>query len=199
REFPHLVGMEGVMGAEQYKFSEEYTAKSAWHNTVLPFTRNVPGEMDYTPVTFTDHKYPHRTTNAHELALSVVFEVGVQHLADSDKAYRGLPPEPKTFLKQVPAAWDETVLVNGEPGKSVVVARRAGDVWYVGGISGLAAQQETRVVMSFLAQGPWQMTLIRDGVDDRSFASSARPVTGKDTIAVPMRARGGFVMKLARP
>ena len=91
REYPHLVGMEGVMGAEQYKFSEEYGQKSAWHNTVLPFTRNVPGEMDYTPVTFTDHKYPHRTTNAHELAQSVVFEVGVQHLADSDKAYRALP------------------------------------------------------------------------------------------------------------
>jgi hypothetical protein len=199
REFPHLVGMEGVMGAEQYKFSAEYQARSAWHNTVLPFTRNVPGEMDYTPVTFTDHKYPHRTTNAHELALSVVFEVGVQHLADSDKSYRALPEAPKTFLKQVPAAWDETVLVNGEPGKSVVVARRAGDVWYVGGISGLEAPHEATVALSFLgSQGPWNLTLIRDGEDDRSFATASRPVTPKDTIAVPMRARGGFVMRLAR-
>ncbi|HUG55121.1 MAG TPA: glycoside hydrolase family 97 catalytic domain-containing protein, partial [Vicinamibacteria bacterium] len=91
REFPHLVGMEGVFGAEQYKFSEEYGRRAAWHNTVLPFTRNVPGVMDYTPVTFTDLKYPRRTTNAHELAQSVVFETAVQHLADSDKAYRALP------------------------------------------------------------------------------------------------------------
>ena len=198
REFPHLVGMESVMGAEQYKFSEDYQAKSAWHNTVLPFTRNVPGEMDYTPVTFTDHKYPHHTTNAHELALSVVFEVGVQHLADSDKAYRALPDGPKTFLKQVPAAWDETALVDGEPGKSVVVARRAGDVWYVGGINGQEAPRDTRVEMSFLGQGSWQLTLIRDGENDRSFAASARQVTSKDALDVPVRARGGFVMRLAR-
>ena len=199
REFPHLVGMEAVMGAEQYKFSEEYTAKSAWHNTVLPFTRNVPGEMDYTPVTFTDHKYPHRTTNAHELALSVVFEVGVQHLADSDKSYRALPEPAKTFLRQVPAAWDETRVVEGEPGKSVVVARRAGDVWYVGGINGQEAQQNARVDMSFLGQGPWQLTQIRDADTDRSFATSSRPVTPNDTIEVVMRPRGGFVMRLARP
>ena len=199
REFPHLVGMEGVMGAEQYKFSAEYQAKSAWHNTVLPFTRNVPGEMDYTPVTFTDHKYPHRTTNAHELALSVVFEVGVQHLADSDKAYRALPEAPRTFLKQVPAAWEETRFLSGEPGKSAVVARRSGNVWYVGGINGQEAQQDTRVEMSFLDQGSWQLTLIRDGESDRSFATASRPVTPKDTIEVVMRPRGGFVMKLARP
>jgi alpha-glucosidase len=198
REFPHLVGMEGVMGAEQYKFSAEYQARSAWHNTVLPFTRNVPGEMDYTPVTFTDHKYPHRTTNAHELALSVVFEVGVQHLADSDKSYRALPEAPKTFLKQVPAAWDEMRVIEGEPGRSFVVARRAGDVWYVGGISGLEAPQEARVEMSFLGQGPWHLTLIRDGENDRAFATSARQVTSKDALDVPMRARGGFVMRLAR-
>ena len=199
REFPHLVGMEGVMGAEQYKFSPEYQAQSAWHNTVLPFTRNVPGEMDYTPVTFTDHKYPHHTTNAHELALSVVFEVGVQHLADSDKAYRALPDAPKTFLKQVPAAWDETRVLSGEPGKSVVVARRAGEVWYVGGINGQEAPLDARVALSFLASGTWKMTQIRDGADDRTFGDSARPVTEKDVIEVPMRARGGFVMRLARP
>jgi hypothetical protein len=197
REFPHLVGMEGVMGAEQYKFSAEYQARSAWHNTVLPFTRNVPGEMDYTPVTFTDHKYPHRTTNAHELALSVVFEVGIQHLADSDKSYRALPDGPKTFLKQVPAAWDEMRVLSGEPGKSVVIARRAGDVWYVGGISGEAAPRDARVALGFLAAGPWSMTLISDGTDDRAFAPSARAVTRQDVIEVPMRGRGGFVMRIA--
>ena len=200
REFPHLVGMEGVMGAEQYKFSAEYQAKSAWHNTVLPFTRNVPGEMDYTPVTFTDHKYPHRTTNAHELALSVVFEVGVQHLADSDKAYRALQQEPKTFLKQVPAAWDETRVLSGEPGRSVVIARRAGDVWYVGGIGAQEAPESARVALAFLGvQGTWNLTMLRDGEDDRSFATASRQVTSKDAIEVVMRPRGGFVLRLARP
>ena len=83
REFPNLIGMEAVAGAEQYKFREDYAGKAPWLNTVLPFTRNVAGPMDYTPVTFSDAKYPHRTTNAHELALSVIFETPIQHFADS--------------------------------------------------------------------------------------------------------------------
>ena len=77
REFPNLIGMEAVFGAEQYKFRDSYPAKAAWHNTVLPFTRNAVGPMDFTPVTFSDAKYPHTTTNAHELALSIVFVFGL--------------------------------------------------------------------------------------------------------------------------
>ena len=77
RTFPNLVSMEAVFGAEQYKYQARMSELGAWHNTVLPFTRNVIGPMDYTPVTFSDAKYPHQTTNAHELALSVVFESGI--------------------------------------------------------------------------------------------------------------------------
>jgi len=186
-----------VMGAEQYKFSEAYQAKSAWHNTVLPFTRNVPGPMDYTPVTFTDHKFPHRTTNAHELALSVVFETAIQHFADSDKAYRALPDAPRTFLRKVPSAWDETRILSGEPGRSVVVARRDGRVWYVGGLNGQESAQTTRVRLSFLDDpGPWWLTTIRDGASDRAFDSSTRKATSRDEIEIAMRPRGGFVLRL---
>jgi hypothetical protein len=198
REFPNLIGMEAVMGAEQYKFNEAYPGRAAWHNTVLPFTRNVPGPMDYTPVTFTDHKYPHRTTNAHELALSVVFETAIQHFADSDKAYRALPDAPKAFLKRVPAAWDEMRVLSGEPGRSVVVARRDGRVWYVGGLSGQDSPQTTRVKLSFLDDaGPWSVMTIRDGATDREFESSTGKATSRDEIEIAMRARGGFVLRIA--
>ena len=86
REFPHLMSMEAVFGAEQDKFRQAFTTRAAWLNTVLPFTRNVIGPMDYTPVTFTDVRYPRTTTNAHEPAQSVVFESGIQHFADSVEA-----------------------------------------------------------------------------------------------------------------
>ena len=62
REFPNLVTMEAVFGAEQYKARVEMAEGGARHNTILPFTRNVVGSMDYTPVTFSDAKFPHRTT-----------------------------------------------------------------------------------------------------------------------------------------
>jgi hypothetical protein len=195
REFPHLVGMEAVMGAEQYKFREQFSTRAAAHNTILPFTRNVVGVMDYTPVTFSDHKFKHTTTNAHELAQAVVFTTGIQHFADSVQSYQALPAEPREFLRRVPSAWDETRALAGEPGKSVIVVRRAEKVWYVGGLNADTAQT-VRVNLGFLPAGSLHMTLIRDGADDRRFDSTARRVTAKDVIEVPMRARGGFVMRI---
>lgn len=197
RTYPHLVTMEAVSGAEQYKFAEAYPRKAAWHNTVLPFTRNAVGAMDYTPVTFSDAKYPHSTTSAHELALAVVFESGVLHLADGVEAYRALPPEPKEFLKQVPAAWDETRALVAEPGRRVVVARRNEGVWYVGGISGQDGPATVAVDLSFLGPGAWTMRLIQDGDGDRSFKSVSRAVTARERLEVALRGQGGFVMRLA--
>jgi len=197
REFPNLIGMEAVLGAEQYKFRADFPANAAYHNTVLPFTRNVLGSMDYTPVTFSDHQYKHLTTNAHELALSVVFQSAVQHFADSAQSYQALPDAPKTFLKQVPAAWDETRAIEGEPGRAVVVARRDGVVWYVGGIAANDAQT-SRVPMTFLGPGAWQVTVIQDGATDREFSSRTTAVASTDVIDVPMRARGGFVMRITK-
>ena len=156
REFPNLVTMEAVFGAEQYKARLEMAEGGARHNTILPFTRNVVGSMDYTPVTFGDAQFPHRTTNAHELALAVVFESGVQHFADSVESYRSLPDAPKQFLK-VPAAWDETRALSGEPARTVVVARRAGNVWYIGGINAQNTKQSMALSLGFLEPGDWQL------------------------------------------
>jgi hypothetical protein len=154
--------------------------------------------MDYTPVTFTDVKHPRTTTNAHELAHSVVFESGVQHYADSVEAYRALPDAPKQFLKDVPAAWDETRALSGEPGQSVIVVRRAGQAWYVGGLNGLDDPQSVRVPLAFLSSESWTLTFIRDGAEDRLFDSSSRTVASTEVIDVPMRGRGGFVMRLVK-
>jgi alpha-glucosidase len=196
REFPHLVSMEAVFGAEQYKFREEFATRAASHNTILPFTRNAIGSMDYTPVTFSDAKFPHTTTNAHELAQAVVFESGVQHFADSTSSYRGLPDAPKAFLEAVPAAWDETRAIAGEPGQFVVVARRNAREWYVGGLNGLETPRHVTVPLALLGSGKWTASIVRDGDADRTFAGETRSVTAKDTIAIDMRGRGGFVVRL---
>ena len=84
-----------------------------------------------------DHKFPRITTDGHELALSVVFESGLQHFADSVASYHKLPAEAIAFLKAVPSVWQDSRLLGGEPGKLAVFARRGDDgSWYVGGISG---------------------------------------------------------------
>ena len=67
-------------------------------NTTLPFTRNVVGPMDYTPVAFTNSQHPHKTSYAHELALSVIFESGMQHMADRPEGFYALPEAAKDFF-----------------------------------------------------------------------------------------------------
>ena len=142
RTWPNLMSTEGVYGAEWYNNVATFTDKAACHNATLPFTRNVIGPMDYTPCTFSDSQYPHITTHGHELALTVLFESALQHLADRPESYLAQPQEVQQFLSTLPAAWDETRLVAGYPGEYVIMARRSGNKWYLAGINGTDSVKE---------------------------------------------------------
>ena len=142
RTWPNLMSTEGVYGAEWYNNVPTFTDKAASHNATLPFTRNVIGPMDYTPCAFSDSQYPHITSNAHELALTVLFESGLQHIADRPESYLAQPAAVQQFLSQLPAAWDETRLLDGYPGEFVVMARRSAGTWYVAGINGSDSVRE---------------------------------------------------------
>lgn len=141
RTYPNLISTEAVYGAEWYNNVPTFTKRAAAHNAILPFTRNVVGSMDYTPCAFSDSQHPHITTHAHELALTALFESGIQHLADRPESFLAQPAEVRNYLSNLPAAWDETILLAGYPAESVVMARRKGDVWYVAGINGLDQKQ----------------------------------------------------------
>ncbi|MBC8132780.1 MAG: glycoside hydrolase family 97 C-terminal domain-containing protein, partial [Deltaproteobacteria bacterium] len=188
--------MESVRGAEEYKYTATYPAGQPARNTIVAFTRNVIGSMDFTPVTFTDALYPHVTTNAHELALSVVFESGIQHFADRVSGYQTLPTAPRTFLQQVPAAWDDTRFVDGVPGQWVALARRKGTTWYVAGISGETQTRTAAINLAFLGTGQFNMTVVSDGTSDRTFGGQTAVVAATDTLTVAVRPRGGFVARL---
>jgi alpha-glucosidase len=196
RTWPHLMTMEAVRGEECYTFAPEYPEKAPQYNTIVPFTRNAVGPVDYTPCGFTDDKYPHLTTNAHELALPIVFESGLLHFADRVSAYRQLPDAPKAFLRDLPVVWDETRYVAGEPGKFVVLARRSRNAWYVGAINGQKEPIRVSVPLDFLGPKSYEALIIGDGNDPRSF--STRQITAKAGEAIPLslRPRGGGVIHL---
>ncbi|MDD5184974.1 MAG: glycoside hydrolase family 97 protein [Paludibacter sp.] len=197
RTYPNLMSTEAVLGAEWYNNSPTLTKNAAGHNTTLPFTRNVVGSMDYTPVTFSNSQHPHITTYGHELALSVVFESGFQHFADSPTAYNSLPSEPKEFLKNVPVSWDDTKLLDGYPGEKVIIARRKGNKWYIGGLNGLDKSQTLNLKFDFIGKGKYNLKLIRDGKDDNSFSTELIKVEKGDNIDIECLPRGGFVAVLA--
>jgi hypothetical protein len=192
RTYPNLMTVEAVYGAEWYNNRPTLTNKAAGHNTTLPFTRNVIGSMDYTPVTFSNSQHPHITSYGHELALSVVFESGLQHFADRPAAYITLPSETKEFLKHVPVSWDDTKLLDGYPGEKVIIARKKGSRWYFGGLNGKDKAQELEINFDFLGKGNYNLQLIKDGKDDKSFAYETVKVKKGDNLTIDCLPRGGF-------
>ena len=186
RTWPNLMSTEGVYGAEWYNNVGTFTNKAASHNATLPFTRNVVGPMDYTPCAFSDSQHPHITTHAHELALTVLFESALQHLADRPESLLAQPQEVQRFFGMLPSVWDETRYVSGYPGESVVLARRRGDTWYVAGINGTDQERTLPVSLGFV-KGK-SITVFADG---EPWTISHPAKLPKQMTCKP---RGGFVM-----
>lgn len=188
RTHPHIMSYEAIRGAEWYVFYHE--ALTAAHNVLQPFTRNVVGSMDYTPVTFSA---PQReTSDAHELALSVVFESGITHYADDPDQYRARPLA-AIFLAEAPSAWDETVLVEGDPDSHAVLARRSGDRWFIGGISALSAELDVHLDLSRLVDTPSDIWTVTDL--EGELAGDVRE--SQTFIDLRLAPRGGFVAIVA--
>lgn len=192
RTYPNLVSTEGVYGAEWYNNVPTFTDKAASHNATLPFTRNVVGSMDYTPCAFSDSQHPHITTHAHELALTALFESGIQHLADRPESFLAQPDEVKAYLGKLPAAWDDTKLLSGYPGESVVLARRKGSSWYIAGINGTDDFKVLEINTSRLGKLGKKVQVFADGENsgEWNISSSKKKIPTE----INCKPRGGFVI-----
>ena len=195
RTYPHLMSQEAVFGAEQYNNTPYMTDNGARINCLLPYTRNVVGPMDYTPVAFTNSQHPHRTSFAHELALSVAFESGLQHWADRPEGFRALPDEAKQHMRQVPVVWDETRFLAGYPGESFVVARRSGAIWYVAALNGTSQPLTIDLPLSFLGQGVYNLTAFADGADSTAIATTHHRLSAASTYRIDCLSQGGCLMR----
>ena len=197
RTYPHLMTYEGIRGAEWYNNTPDFTWQAPEHNCIVPFTRNVVGPMDYTPVTFTNSQNPHITSYAHELALSVVFESGLQHFADRPEGYLTLPDTVRGFLQQIPNAWDDIRFLDGYPGNDLILARRKGESWYVGGMNGENREKAKTIELNFLPAGKkFTLLLIADGAHDKTFKVTEKIVNNTTKLDIKMLRRGGFVAVL---
>lgn len=197
RTYPNLISVEGVYGAEWYNNLPVLTRKAAAHNATLPFTRNVVGSMDYTPCAFSDSQHPHITSHAHELALTALYESGIQHLADRPESFLTQPQTVQDYLSHLPTAWDETKLLGGYPGEEAVMARRKGKTWYVTGINGTDHCRDIEV--------DWTKLSIRHKATATIFEDSghsSNPWKISTAVRLPLGAssrfaclpRGGFVV-----
>ncbi|MFD4676271.1 glycoside hydrolase family 97 catalytic domain-containing protein [Lentzea sp. NPDC058450] len=185
RTWPHVLTMEAVRGAENYP--------PAANNPVQFFTRNVAGSMDYTPVSL--EVGTREASIAHEVALPVVYESGWTHFADKPEAYER-HPQALRYLDQLPTAWNETRLLDGDPDSHAVVARRNGDRWFVGGIT--AQDRTLQAPLGFLNSGQWLVETVRDPGIRADVVRDTRIMRSTNTLTMPTKRNGGFAAVICR-
>ncbi|RYY75050.1 MAG: glycoside hydrolase family 97 protein [Gammaproteobacteria bacterium] len=190
RTYPNLMTMEAIKGFEFTTFSQADQDAVATHAAMSPFARNLFDPMDFTPMVFGDIPNIKRTTrNGFEIAESVLFISGIQHFAEIPEGMATAPEYVKTFLQELPRTWDDMKFIDGVPGKYLILARKAGDSWYVAGINAEATEKNVTLDLSFL--GDKKGFLITDGNSEREF-TQAEIASGKD-MTLAMKSRGGFV------
>jgi len=190
RTYPNIATQEGVKGAEYYLFAPDNDIPTPEHNCTLPYTRNVVGSMDYTPVAFS---HPRRvTTYAHELAMSVVVESGWLCMCDKPEYYLGSPA--KGFLEQLVSVWDETIFLDGYPGEFFCIARRAGNKWFVAGINA-GPERTVSLKLDFLKEAVTGVKLYCDGEHARETCTVKEKTCSPDeNLEVTMAQNGGFAL-----
>ena len=199
--YPNILSYEGVRGMEQ--MGGCYPDNSLY----LPFMRNAVGPMDYTPgamISMQPEVYradrPNAAsigTRAYQLALYVVFESGVQMLADNPTLYYR-NPDCTDFITKVPVTWDETKILDAKIGEYVVLARRKGDKWFIGAIcNGKEASRRFTLSFDFLDKArTYRMTSFEDGINaDRQamdYRKKEHQVNSSDKLNIKLVRNGGW-------
>jgi alpha-glucosidase len=169
RTYPNILGYEAVLGMEQ---SRAGMRDNPEHRLMLPFTRMLMGRMDYTPGGFDNvtrdefvPRSPHPMvmgTRVQQLAMYAVYEAPFQMVSDTPKAYEDQPAF--EFIKHCPTTWDETKVLNGEPGEYITIARRNGNEWFLGSMTNLNARG-IDIRLSFLGPGHYTAEIYSDADD----------------------------------
>lgn len=199
RMYPNYVGSEAVLTSEMLIFSQDVREKEAFYATLHPFVRNTVGSMEFGG-TFLN-KYLNRgnatgaqrlTTDAFQLATTVLFQNSVQMFALTPNNLTDSPAFAIDFMKDVPTTWDETLYIEGYPGKYGVIARRCGNQWYVAGVN--AEQQAVKVKVNLPMFAGKTVSFYGD---DKKMNTSLKEINinKNGLVEITMQPRGGFVLK----
>jgi alpha-glucosidase len=201
RQYPNVMTYEGVLGLEYNKWSSRATVS---HDLIIPYLRMWAGPMDYTPgamlnaqkgAFYANNNEPvSQGTRSHQVAMYIIYESPLQMLSDSPAKYEENRAS-FDFIKTIPTTWDETIPIDGKIGEYLVVARRSGDTWYVGGMNG----DEPREVVIELPQSIKNsksviihadgINAFKQGKDFRIYETSGDE---NGTLTIKMAGGGGF-------
>ena len=207
RTWPNLMTQEGVRGQE-YNAWDTKGGNPPAHTVTLPFTRGLAGPTDFTPAIFNFSEvvkgtHPHSTL-AKQLGEFVVIYSPLQMAADAIENYEGQPA--LTFIESCPTTWSKTIVLNGEIGKYVTIARkeRGGDRWFIGSITNEEAR-EISLKLDFLdADAKYRAMIYEDG-PDADFETNPYPmairqidVTSDSTLQLRLARSGGAAIRIEK-
>ena len=203
--YPNVLSYEGVLGLEQM-------GRAVPDNSIyLPFMRNAVGPMDFTPGAMInmqpEYYYSERPnsagvgTRAFQMALFVVFESGLQMLADNPTNYYR-ERECTDFITSVPTTWDETKVLKAKIGEYVLVAKRKGNKWFIGGMVNSEGQRELTIKLDFLEENKsFTMTSFKDGINANTqamdYKKTEQTVKANQEYKITMARNGGFAAVIA--
>ena len=195
RTYPNLMTTEAIFGYEMITFGQQNANQEPEHAVMSALVRNAFDPMDFTPMNlYKIPKIKRVTTAAFELATSVVYLSGIQHYAETPEGMSHVPEAVKDFLRDLPNNWDEVKCLEVYPGKIYVVARKAGNKWYVAGINGENINKELTLDISFLKNKTGQ--LIASGSDNKeepSFDVKNITVPSSGKMNITLKGNDGFV------
>ena len=198
RMYPNYVASEAVLASENLHFGQGSCDAEARNGCIHPFIRNTLGSMDFGGSALNKHYSAdnkrgttRRTSDVYALATAVLFQSSVQHFALAPNNLEDAPSWAIAFMKEVPTTWDEIRVIDGYPGKYVIIARRSGSKWYIAGINAESQALKTTIHLPMLTRGK-SVNLYSD---DANLEGTVKDVKlGKKqqlTITIPQN--GGFV------
>ncbi|HMJ70798.1 MAG TPA: glycoside hydrolase family 97 protein [Cyclobacteriaceae bacterium] len=201
RTYPNELTREGTLNYEVDKWTPE--GLSPDHDLDIVFSRMLAGSTDYHLGGFraaTKEKFRMQYsrpqvlgTRCHMMAMYVVLESYLGMVCDYPEAYEGQPGF--EFVSKVPTIWDETRVLDAKVGEYVVIARRKGNEWFVGGITN-SQTRELNINLSMIGDGSHTATVYTDAADASTepnhISREERQVTRLDPVKVKLAPGGGF-------
>lgn len=210
RTYPNIINYEAVFGMEEMKWSK-IDKDMMKYDVTMPYIRMMAGPVDYTPGAmrnatkkdFKDIYYNPMSqgTRCHQLATYVVHDSPLTMLADNPTIYKR-EQECTDFIVSIPnKKIEETRVLQGKLGESIVIARKAGNSWYVGGLTDWTAR-EAILDFSFLDNGTYEVVLFKDGVNANKqaedYTKEVFTVSPSSKKKIQMTSGGGFAMSITK-
>ena len=207
RTYPNVMTREGVKGLEHNKWSKDITPD---HDLTIPFIRMVAGPMDYTPGAMINldkqnfnpmfTRPASQGTRVHQMALYIAYESPLQMMADNPVNYRR-EQECTDFIAAVPVTWDKTLVLEAKVGDYLIIARRKGNTWYLGGLSDSEARS-FEIDISSLGSGDYNAVIFEDGINADRYASDykklEKTISSTEMLTIEMAPGGGWAARLTK-